>query len=52
MATVLLFFNYDVFIYVFERERMQGGAKGEGQADSMLSVEPDWVRGDPKTLRS
>jgi len=33
------------------RERADGGAEGEGQADSMLRAEPD-VGLNPMTLRS
>ena len=36
-----------LFIYLFERER---GAEGEGQAHSVLSMEPD-MGFDPRTLR-
>lgn len=31
---------------IYERERAGGGAEGEGQVDSVLSIEP-YVRPDP-----
>ena len=49
------FFFFKDFIYLFDRERgehKQGaGAKGEGEARSPLSREPDMGL-DPRTLRS
>ena len=48
--SVILFFKH--FIYLRERESMSGGwAEGEGEADFLLSREPD-LGLDLRTLRS
>ena len=55
-GSLFIFFKKD-FIYLFEREReresmsREGGAEREGEADSLLSREPD-VGLDPRTLGS
>ena len=56
-SPILNLFKKVLFIYLREKEwrcgerELRRGAKGAGQADSMLSTEPD-AGLDPMTLRS